>query len=78
MTSQPRKLIHLPKVRMLSSGGPTKSGIRITNVRTIKPPDPEHVKKQEEEKLRAQVYNNKLFHYSNLRFERRKLTYTLG
>ncbi|XP_021208344.2 KAT8 regulatory NSL complex subunit 2 isoform X1 [Bombyx mandarina] len=55
MTSQPRKLIHLPKVRMLSSGGPTKSGIRITNVRTIKPPDPEHVKKQEEEKLRAQV-----------------------
>jgi hypothetical protein len=56
MSQPPRKVIHLPKVRMLrpTVGRPT-SGIRITNVKSIKPPDPETLKKQEEEKLRAQV-----------------------
>ncbi|XP_022817030.1 KAT8 regulatory NSL complex subunit 2 isoform X1 [Spodoptera litura] len=54
--SQPQgKVIHLPKVRMLSRGGRVSSGVRITNVKSIKPPDPEVVKKQEEEKLRAQL-----------------------
>ncbi|XP_052742977.1 KAT8 regulatory NSL complex subunit 2 [Bicyclus anynana] len=52
--SQPRKIIHLPKVRMLSRGG-RPSPIRITNIKSIKPPDPELVKKQEEERLRAQL-----------------------
>ncbi|XP_039747571.1 KAT8 regulatory NSL complex subunit 2 isoform X2 [Pararge aegeria] len=51
--SQPRKVIHLPKVRMLSRGSP--SSIRITNMMSIKPPDPELVKKQEEERLRTQL-----------------------
>ncbi|KAF9824679.1 hypothetical protein SFRURICE_000544 [Spodoptera frugiperda] len=52
----PGKVIHLPKVRMLSRGGRVaSSGVRITNVKSIKPPDPEVVKKQEEEKLRAQL-----------------------
>lgn len=41
---------------MLSRGGRlTTSGLRITSIKTIKPPDPELVKKQEEEKLRAQL-----------------------
>lgn len=31
------------------------SGVRITNVKSIKPPDPDVVKKQEEDKLRAQL-----------------------
>lgn len=54
--SQPRKVIHLQKVRMLSRGGRSSaSSIRITNVKSIKPPDPELVRKQEEEKLRQQV-----------------------
>ncbi|CAH0716882.1 unnamed protein product, partial [Brenthis ino] len=52
--SQPRKVIHLQKVRMLSRGG-RSSSIRITNVKSIKPPDPELVKKQEEERLRLQL-----------------------
>ncbi|XP_045508436.1 KAT8 regulatory NSL complex subunit 2 [Colias croceus] len=51
--SEPRKAIHLPKVRMLSRGG--RSAIRITNVKSIKPPNPELVKKQEEERLRAEL-----------------------
>ncbi|XP_045782395.1 KAT8 regulatory NSL complex subunit 2 isoform X2 [Maniola jurtina] len=52
--SQPRKVIHLPKIRMLSHGAKSSS-IRITNV--VKPikPDPELAKKQEEERLRAQL-----------------------
>ncbi|CAH2084164.1 unnamed protein product [Euphydryas editha] len=52
--TEPRKVIHLQKVRMLSRGA-RSSSIRITNVKTIKPPDPELVKKQEEEQLRAQL-----------------------
>lgn len=52
--AEPRKVIHLEKVRMLSRGA-RSSSIRITNVKTIKPPDPELVKKQEEEQLRAQL-----------------------
>ncbi|XP_047541684.1 KAT8 regulatory NSL complex subunit 2 [Vanessa atalanta] len=52
--SDSRKVIHLQKVRMLSRGS-RSSSIRITNVKSIKPPDPELVKKQEEEKLRAQL-----------------------
>ncbi|XP_059058968.1 KAT8 regulatory NSL complex subunit 2 [Achroia grisella] len=55
MSQQPRKMIHLPKVRMLSRGGRPSSGIRITQVKSIKPPDPEMVKKTEEEILRAQL-----------------------
>lgn len=55
MSQPPRKVMHLPKVRMLSRGGRPSSGIRITHVKSIKPPDPELVKKAEEEKLRAQV-----------------------
>lgn len=56
MTSQPQpKVIHLPKVRMLNRGRGASSTIRITNVKSIKPPDPDIIKKQEEEKLRAQV-----------------------
>ncbi|CAG9794469.1 unnamed protein product [Diatraea saccharalis] len=54
--SQPRKVIHLPKVRMLrpsSVGRP--GGLRITNIKAIRPPDPEAIKKQEEEKLRAEL-----------------------
>ncbi|RVE46527.1 hypothetical protein evm_008818 [Chilo suppressalis] len=31
------------------------SGLRITNVKTIKPADPEAVKKQEEQRLRAEL-----------------------
>ncbi|CAH2229359.1 jg17106 [Pararge aegeria aegeria] len=38
---------------MLSRGSP--SSIRITNMMSIKPPDPELVKKQEEERLRTQL-----------------------
>ncbi|XP_050673664.1 KAT8 regulatory NSL complex subunit 2 isoform X2 [Leptidea sinapis] len=49
---KPHKVLHLPKVRMLSRNRPP---IRITNVQSIKPPDPELVKKQEEEKLRNKV-----------------------
>ncbi|CAK1548981.1 unnamed protein product [Leptosia nina] len=37
---------------MLNRGG---RSIKITNVKSIKPPDPELVKKQEEEKLRAEL-----------------------
>ncbi|KAJ8704610.1 hypothetical protein PYW07_011798 [Mythimna separata] len=56
MSQPPRKVIHLPKVRMLSRGGRmSSSGLRITNVKSIKPPDPETVKKQEEDALRAQL-----------------------
>ncbi|CAH2056429.1 unnamed protein product, partial [Iphiclides podalirius] len=56
MTSRPQpKVIHLPKVRMLNRGRGSSSSIRITNVKSIKPPDPDLVKKQEEEKLRAQL-----------------------
>ncbi|KAM3955367.1 KAT8 regulatory NSL complex subunit dim gamma-tubulin 1 [Aphomia sociella] len=56
MSQQPRKMIHLPKVRMLTRGrGRPSSGIRITHVKSIKPPDPEVTKKTEEEKLRAQL-----------------------
>ncbi|KAJ0170196.1 hypothetical protein K1T71_014124 [Dendrolimus kikuchii] len=56
-SQQPRKVIHLPKVRMLSRGGRlASSGLRITNVKSIKPPDPEIIKKQEEEKLRVQLH----------------------
>ncbi|XP_048477937.1 KAT8 regulatory NSL complex subunit 2 isoform X1 [Plutella xylostella] len=51
-----KKLIHLPKVRMLSRGRPPSSGVRITNVKSIKPPDPETAKKQEEDKLRKKVH----------------------
>ncbi|XP_061726556.1 KAT8 regulatory NSL complex subunit 2 [Cydia pomonella] len=50
--SQPRKVIHLPKIRMVRGRA---SGIRITNVHTVKPPDPELVKQQEENRLRAQL-----------------------
>lgn len=54
--SQPRKVIHLQKVRMLSRGGRSSApSIKITNVKSIKPPDPEMVRKQEEEKLRQQL-----------------------
>ncbi|XP_047038162.1 KAT8 regulatory NSL complex subunit 2 isoform X1 [Helicoverpa zea] len=52
---QPQKVVHLPKIRMLSRGGRAPSGVRITNVKSIRPPDPEAVKKQEEVKLRAQL-----------------------
>ncbi|XP_048001935.1 KAT8 regulatory NSL complex subunit 2 isoform X2 [Leguminivora glycinivorella] len=52
--SQPRKVIHLPKLRMVR-GRTSGSGIRITNVQTVKPPDPELVKQQEENRLRAQL-----------------------
>ncbi|XP_013183523.1 KAT8 regulatory NSL complex subunit 2 [Amyelois transitella] len=55
MSQPPRKLVHLPKVRMLSRGPRAPCGIRITHVKSIKPPDPETVKKTEEEKLRAQL-----------------------
>lgn len=55
MSQPPRKLIHLPKVRMLSRGARMSSGVRITNIKSIRPPDPNAVKKQEEDKLRAQV-----------------------
>ncbi|XP_053621409.1 KAT8 regulatory NSL complex subunit 2-like isoform X2 [Plodia interpunctella] len=55
MSQQPRKMMHLPKVRMLSRGPRPSSGIRITHVKSIKPPDPELVKKAEEDKLRAQL-----------------------
>ncbi|XP_075988281.1 KAT8 regulatory NSL complex subunit dim gamma-tubulin 1 isoform X2 [Anticarsia gemmatalis] len=55
MSQPPRQAIHLPKVRMLSRGGRLSSGLRITNVKSIKPPDPEIVKKQEKERLRAEV-----------------------
>ncbi|XP_052757089.1 KAT8 regulatory NSL complex subunit 2 isoform X2 [Galleria mellonella] len=55
MSQQPKKMIHLPKVRMLSRGGRTSSGLRVTHVKSIKPPDPELVKKSEEDKLRAQL-----------------------
>ncbi|CAG5053066.1 unnamed protein product [Parnassius apollo] len=40
---------------MLNRGRGSSSAIRITNVKSIKPPDPEVVKKQEEDKLRAQL-----------------------
>ncbi|KAJ2939371.1 hypothetical protein O0L34_g13466 [Tuta absoluta] len=57
-----RKVIHLPKVRMLSRGarqaqaaGGTNTGLKITHVKSIKPPDPDIIKKQEEDKLRAQL-----------------------
>lgn len=54
--AQPRKILHLPKVRMLSRGGRSTPGIRITNVKSIRPPNPEAVKKQQEaDKLRAEV-----------------------
>ncbi|CAG9573703.1 unnamed protein product [Danaus chrysippus] len=49
--SQQHKIIHLPKVRMLNRGRPA---IRITNVKSVKP-DPEFIKRQEEERLRAQL-----------------------
>ncbi|XP_041988624.1 KAT8 regulatory NSL complex subunit 2 [Aricia agestis] len=52
--SQTPRIIHLPKVRMLSRGG-RPSSIKITNVKSIRPPDPALVKKQEEERLRAQL-----------------------
>ncbi|KAL0859227.1 hypothetical protein ABMA27_011040 [Loxostege sticticalis] len=57
MSNPPRKVIHLPKVRMLSRSGraPPAQGLRITNVKSIKPPDPGALKKQEEDKLRAQL-----------------------
>ncbi|XP_026742313.1 KAT8 regulatory NSL complex subunit 2 isoform X2 [Trichoplusia ni] len=55
MSQPPRNVIHLPKVRMLSRGGRISSGLRITNVKSIRPPDPDAVKKQEEDKLRAQL-----------------------
>ncbi|KAG6445218.1 hypothetical protein O3G_MSEX003781 [Manduca sexta] len=55
MSETPRKVIHLPKVRMLSRGGRLSTGLRITNVKSIRPPDPEMLKKQEEDKLRAQL-----------------------
>ncbi|XP_045530890.1 KAT8 regulatory NSL complex subunit 2 isoform X1 [Pieris brassicae] len=51
MMSQSTQL-HLPKVRMLSRGG---RSIKITNVKSIKPPDAELMKKQEEEKLRVEL-----------------------
>ncbi|KAI8441540.1 hypothetical protein MSG28_015126 [Choristoneura fumiferana] len=53
MSQPPSKVIHLPKVRMLR--GRAAGGIRITNVKSIKPPDPQMVKQQEENKLRAQL-----------------------
>lgn len=54
--SQPqRQVVHLPKIRMLSRGGRLATSVRITNVKSIKPADPEAIKKQEEDKLRAQL-----------------------
>lgn len=50
----PKKVIHLPQVRMLGRNRPMPS-IRITKVKSVKPQDPEAVKKQEEAKLREQV-----------------------
>lgn len=55
MSQQPRQVIHLPKVRMLNRGGRASAGVRITNVKSIKPPDPDAAKKQEEDRLRAEV-----------------------
>ncbi|XP_045490091.1 KAT8 regulatory NSL complex subunit 2 [Pieris rapae] len=46
-----QKQLQLPKVGLLSRGG---RSIKITNVKSIKPPDPELIKKQEEEKLRIE------------------------
>ncbi|XP_068621906.1 KAT8 regulatory NSL complex subunit 2 isoform X2 [Battus philenor] len=54
-SQQSHQVLHLPKVRMLSRGRGSSSSIRITNVKSIKLPDPEIIKKQEEEKLRAQL-----------------------
>ncbi|XP_063835553.1 KAT8 regulatory NSL complex subunit 2 [Ostrinia nubilalis] len=53
MSQPPRK--HLARVRMLSRPGRAAPGLRITHVKSIKPPDPEASKKQEEERLRAQL-----------------------
>ncbi|XP_049882727.1 KAT8 regulatory NSL complex subunit 2 isoform X2 [Pectinophora gossypiella] len=55
MSNPPRKVIHLPKVRMVSRGARSGTGLRITNVKSIKPPDPDALRKQEEDKLRAQL-----------------------
>ncbi|XP_014364020.2 KAT8 regulatory NSL complex subunit 2 isoform X1 [Papilio machaon] len=56
MTSQDtNKVLQYPKPRMLSRGRGSASTIRITNVKSIKPPDNDVIKKQEEEKLRAQL-----------------------
>lgn len=51
MSNPPRKVIHLPKVRMLRG---VRTSLRLSPF-SVKPPDPETVKKQEEERLRAQV-----------------------
>ncbi|XP_026316659.1 KAT8 regulatory NSL complex subunit 2 [Hyposmocoma kahamanoa] len=51
MSNPPRKVIHLPKVRMLRGG---RISLRLSPY-SVKPPDPETVKKQEEERLRAQL-----------------------
>ncbi|XP_072937403.1 KAT8 regulatory NSL complex subunit 2 [Epargyreus clarus] len=54
MSEPTSKVVQMPKVRMLRGGRPA-SAIKITNVKSIKPPDPESQKKQDEENLRAQL-----------------------